>query len=103
MSPRAHLRLWLGWLDGCVAEKDARNFISSCREKSARKEAVLFGIFDTSSDMSNGKLIGAVDLQGMDWDRGHTDIGYWLCQTHQGKARKQEDLFFNPLIIFSTV
>jgi ribosomal-protein-serine acetyltransferase len=77
---RAHLRAWLGWLDSIKSPADTLEFIQAGQEQVAGNDGIQIGI------RYKGKLIGAIGLHYLDWERKQTEVGYWLDKDYEGRG-----------------
>lgn len=75
---RAHLRVWLPWLDGTRAVADTRQFIAMQRDRYAANEGIVAGIW------WRGEIAGVVGFNTIDWANRAAEIGYWLGAAYQG-------------------
>jgi len=77
---RAYLREWLPWLDSSRTIVDSQAFIqTSCDRAQANNGFTLAILFD-------GKVVGIVGLNYIEWSNRLSGIGYWLAQTYQHKG-----------------
>ena len=76
---RAHLRLWLEWVDRIKSVSDSREFIENSRARAARG-SLTFAI------ISRGEIAGIVSHHAVDANSRSVSIGYWLGEAHQGRG-----------------
>jgi ribosomal-protein-serine acetyltransferase len=77
---RAHLRLWLPWVDGTLAVDDTREFILRSLEQYAKGEGLVAGIWHM------GSLAGVVSFFAISPVNRSAMIGYWLGSENEGKG-----------------
>jgi ribosomal-protein-serine acetyltransferase len=77
---RAHLRVWLPWLDQNTAVEHTRSFIRTSLERFAARNGFACGL------RHRGALAGQVGLHFVDWPNRKAGVGYWLAASHQGKG-----------------
>jgi ribosomal-protein-serine acetyltransferase len=77
---RAHLRPWLPWLDVTLSIEDELNFIRLTTERYARSQSLVCAI------VHQGRIIGSIGYNTIDWVNRKTEIGYWLGKTFEGKG-----------------
>lgn len=77
---RAYLREWLPFLDNVKSVEDGRNFIRSSLEAFARRSGVALDIW------FQGRLVGGIGLNQIDWYNKSAEIGYWIGEDCQGKG-----------------
>lgn len=77
---RVHLRVWLPWVDGPRHPEDTREFIRGSLHAFAKNNGFQCGI------SYEGRLVGCIGLNGIDWNNRKTSIGYWLASEVQGKG-----------------
>lgn len=77
---RAHLRVWMPWLDGTRTVRDTRRFLEA--------NAVAFrkgGGFSLAV-LEDGRFAGMVGFHGFDTTNRVTSLGYWLGQAFCGRG-----------------
>lgn len=77
---RAHLRMWLPWLDDIQRVEDTRRFIELTRAQRAENNGFQAVI------RSEGRLAGVLGHHGIDWTRRSTSLGYWLAAGAQHRG-----------------
>ncbi|GAF11518.1 ribosomal-protein-L7p-serine acetyltransferase [Bacillus sp. JCM 19046] len=79
-SNRQHLRQWMLWVDKRNAVSDLDAVIPIWLHNYADNNGFDAGI------RYNGKLVGMIALQKIDWKNSKTSLGYFLAQEAQGKG-----------------
>jgi len=77
---RAHLRVWLPWLDRNLTVADTRQFIRFSLEQLAEQSGLITSI------CYDGQMVGVVSFNRFDWQNRQAIIGYWLAASHQGRG-----------------
>ena len=77
-ASRAHLRLWLPWLDSIKRVEDTRAFIRAAETQSTHNNGTQLAI------RRSGRIVGVVGHHQIDWRNRMTSLGYWVAQEHQG-------------------
>ncbi|WP_332647504.1 GNAT family N-acetyltransferase [Lysinibacillus sp. 54212] len=77
---REHFRQWLGWVDASTDNTVTRNFIDMNLKKYANYEAL-----DTAI-VYQGKIVGKIGLNSINYANKTTYIGYMLDEAYQGKG-----------------
>lgn len=77
---RAHLQLWISWVDDVLTTADALCFITNAQRQIAAGDALYAAVWH------RGELAGVVALNYIDRLRGQTEIGYWLGAAYQGRG-----------------
>ncbi len=75
---RAYLQKWLPWVDTCISQSDALNFITSTHNALWENSRLTFGIF------YKGKIAGVIGFNRVDLSSGQAEIGYWIGEAFQG-------------------
>lgn len=79
-SSRDHLREWLGWLDTTTEPSMTSKFTELNLERFAKNEAL-----DTLI-VYNGKIVGKIGFNSINWSNKTAQIGYMLAEGAQGKG-----------------
>jgi ribosomal-protein-serine acetyltransferase len=79
-SNRAHLRVFLPWVDHNTEEKHTLAFIKKRIKEEKGEEAVVLAIF------VQGELAGLVSLFHIDKLNQNANMGYWIAEKWQGKG-----------------
>ncbi len=77
---RAHLRVWLPWVDSNRTVEDRKNFIRGALKQFAGNNGFQAGIWH------EGRLAGVVGYHAVDWPNRATTLGYWLGEEFQGQG-----------------
>jgi len=77
---RAHLRVWLPWLDSNRTVEDTRKAIREMRARYAANAGMVARIW------WRGELAGLVGFNTIDWANRAAEIGYWLSAAYQGNG-----------------
>ena len=77
---RDHLRRWLPWVDGTQSADDSRAFIERSLVAFGERREMHMAIW------REGKLVGAIGFNRIDWDNQDCEIGYWLTQSAEGNG-----------------
>lgn len=77
---RAHLRVWLPWLDQMHAVEDTRAFVALAHRQHADNNGFQTVIVHA------GEAVGIIGHHGIDWMRRSTSLGYWLAESAQGRG-----------------
>ncbi|WP_147535960.1 GNAT family N-acetyltransferase [Bacillus marasmi] len=77
---RAHLRVWLPWLDITTKPEDTTGFIKGCLkgfdENKSLNSVILF----------KGEIVGVAGYNSINWSNKTAYIGYWLGEEFQGNG-----------------
>ena len=79
-SNREYLREWLPWLDATNSFEDEIAFISNSLEEYQKREGVFYTI------RLEGRIIGTISLNWIDWGNKAAGVGYWLSKNHTGNG-----------------
>ena len=79
-SNREYLREWLPWLDATRSVEDEKAFISNSLEEYQKREGVFYTI------RLEGRIIGTISLNWIDWGNKAAGVGYWLSKNHTGNG-----------------
>ena len=79
-SNREYLREWLPWLDATNSFEDEKAFISNSLEEYQKREGVFYTI------RLEGRIIGTISLNWIDWGNKATGVGYWLSKNQTGNG-----------------
>ena len=79
-SNREYLREWLPWLDATNSFEDEKAFISNSLEEYQKRE----GVFCTIR--LEGRIIGTISLNWIDWGNKAAGVGYWLSKNQTGNG-----------------
>ncbi len=77
---RAHLRLWMPWIDTTTSADDTRTFIRQGLLQLADNNGCQLGIW------YRNELVGVAGFHYWNWTNGRTEIGYWLDERFQGRG-----------------
>ena len=77
---RAYLREWLPWLDETVRVEHVERFLRDSRRKAEQSNGYTFVA------RSEGRIIGVVAENSIDWRNRRAELGYWLDREQQGKG-----------------
>ena len=77
-SDRAHLRVWLPWVDDTKKVADSAKFIAKALRERAETRAFTSGIW------SKGRLVGVIRHNRIDWVSKVSFPTYWLASAEQG-------------------
>jgi ribosomal-protein-serine acetyltransferase len=79
---REHLRTWLPlpWVDTNRTVEDRKNFIRGALEQFAHNKGFTAGIWH------EGRLVGVISYNSIDWENRSVAVGYWLGEEYQGKG-----------------
>jgi ribosomal-protein-serine acetyltransferase len=77
---RAHLRLWLPWVDDTRGVADSEHFIADSLAQLASNQSFQAGIFHKK------RLVGVVGYHPIDWRNRKTALGYWLEPGSMGQG-----------------
>lgn len=75
---RPYLREWLGWVDATKTVEDTRQFAEMNLKKFAEQTCL-----DTAI-IYNGKFVGKISLNSIDWAKKTASVGYMLDENFQG-------------------
>ena len=78
-SNREYLREWLPWLDATNSFEDEKAFISNSLEEYQKREGVFYTI------RLEGRIIGTISLNWIDWGNKAAGVGYWLSKNQSRK------------------
>ena len=79
-SNREYLREWLPWLDATKSIEDEKAFISNSLEEYQKREGVFYTI------RLEGRIIGTISLNWIDWGNKAAGVGYWLSKNQTGNG-----------------
>ena len=79
-SNRECLREWLPWLDATNSFEDEKAFISNSLEEYQKREGVFYTI------RLEGRIIGTISLNWIDWGNKAAGVGYWLSKNQTGNG-----------------
>lgn len=79
-SNREYLREWLPWLDATNSFEDEKAFISNSLEEYQKREGVFYTI------RLEGRIIGTISLNWIDWANKAAGVGYWLSKNQTGNG-----------------
>ena len=79
-SNREYLREWLPWLDATNSVEDEKAFISNSLEEYRKREGVFYTI------QLEGRIIGTISLNWIDWGNKAAGVGYWLSKNQTGNG-----------------
>ena len=79
-SNREYLREWLPWLDATNSFEDEKAFISNSLEEYQKREGVFYTI------RLEGRIIGTISLNWIDWGNKAAGVGYWLSKNQTGNG-----------------
>ena len=77
---RDYLREWLPWLDATASVEDEFSAIKSTLEEYDKREGVFYAI------RLNGRAIGTMSLNWIDWGNRGCGVGYWLSEDQTGNG-----------------
>jgi ribosomal-protein-serine acetyltransferase len=77
---RAHLRLWLEWVDDTTKQEHSLQFIQQSLQQLHNQEALALGIFHKR------KIIGGIGMHHWDHRVKKVQIGYWISKEYEGKG-----------------
>ena len=78
---RLYLKKWLPWVDGTQNVTDSEQFIAF-----TKKQFDIFGVLNFAI-LYDGQLAGTIGTHMIQEQNKSTSIGYWLCESFQGKGR----------------
>ena len=79
-SNRTHLREWLPWVDSITSSHQYFPIINAWLKQYADHNGLNAGI------RFNGKLVGVISLNSIDWNNQQTTLGYYLGKGYEGKG-----------------
>ena len=79
-SNREYLREWLPRLDATNSFDDEKAFISNSLEEYQKREGVFYTI------RLEGRIIGTISLNWIDWGNKAAGVGYWLSKNQTGNG-----------------
>jgi len=79
-SNREYLREWLPWLDATRSVEDEKAFISNSLEEYQKREGGFYTI------RLEGRIIGTINLNWIDWGNKAAGVGYWLSKNQTGNG-----------------
>jgi ribosomal-protein-serine acetyltransferase len=94
---RAHLRVWLPWVDSSQDPSATRAFLEQHERSAAEGGTAGYALWE------NGRVIGIAGLHDIDASNRAAAIGYWLAAAAQGRGlitetvRRLLDLGFGGL------
>ena len=77
---RNHLGRWLPWVEHTREVGDTLQFIKGVRRAYADGKAI------PTSVWYGGSIAGTLGLQGINWNIGSGEIGYWIGAEYEGKG-----------------
>ena len=77
---RDHLREWLPWVDGTNSAEDSRQAALRALKAYGENREMHMTIWQ------NGRIVGAIGFNNLDWAVRSCEIGYWLAQSAQGQG-----------------
>ncbi len=77
---RAHLRSWLGWIDGTTKPEHSLQFIQQSLHQLNAQEAIALGIFH------HREIVGGIGMHHWDHHLRKAQIGYWMTKEYEGKG-----------------
>lgn len=77
---KTYLREWLPWVDHTKQRIDTEAFIDRCQKGVAENKSL------TTVILYQGKIVGMVSINTLDWSNRIATIGYWLGENFQGKG-----------------
>jgi ribosomal-protein-serine acetyltransferase len=77
---RAHLRLWLPWVEATRSPDDVLGFIRRVVQQRAENNGVQCAV------LVGGEIAGVLGQHRIDWQNRSTSLGYWLAETFQGRG-----------------
>jgi ribosomal-protein-serine acetyltransferase len=80
MENLEHLKAWSTWARDDFSIEDARSFIKTNLQNFAERKGFTLHI------IYQGKHVGNVGYNTIDWANKRTEIGYWLSASAQGKG-----------------
>jgi ribosomal-protein-serine acetyltransferase len=96
---RERLRRWFPWVDRTLTPEDSRLFIRTGLDQYAAQLGLHLGIW------TDGRLMGGIGAQRIDWANRATPLGYWLDAKAEGKGIVTQscaaliDHFFGELLL----
>jgi ribosomal-protein-serine acetyltransferase len=101
---RSYLREWLPWLDDTTNVDHVERFLRDCRKKAEHDNGYTFVA------RYDGRIVGVVAENSIDWRNRRSELGYWIAREHQGRGivtqsvarmmrRSFEDLKLNRVAI----
>jgi ribosomal-protein-serine acetyltransferase len=105
---RRHLRAWMPWLDDTMRIDQLERYIRDCRKKADEDNARTYLI------RVEGRIVGSIGENAIDWRNRRIEFGYWIDARHQGRGivtqsvarlvrRAFEDLRMNRVSILCAV
>jgi ribosomal-protein-serine acetyltransferase len=79
-SSRAHLRVWLPFVDKTQSVADSEAFIKSVLDHPPEQRELVWTIW------FQDHFAGLIGTNSLDHENQKTEIGYWLVQKHEGKG-----------------
>lgn len=76
------LSRWMPWARRMPDLIDSESFVRDARSRFRNREELNYLIFPRE----RGPLLGAIGLHTIDWSVPRFEIGYWLCDSAQGKG-----------------
>jgi ribosomal-protein-serine acetyltransferase len=77
---RAHLRQWLQWLDDTTRVEHVERFLRDSRRKAEHDNGYTFVA------RYDGRIIGVVAENSIDWRNRRSELGYWIDAQYQGRG-----------------
>lgn len=78
---RAHLRVWLPWVDFSQSTSDTLHFLQEMEAKRAAAVTVAYGIWTGA-----GELAGIIGMHDISQSNGNLQIGYWIAKAQEGRG-----------------
>jgi len=78
---RSFLRQWFSWVDAVHTAYDSRAYIDELNRRQRVGDAYGYGLFDGS------RLVGVMELSGVNSPDKSGRIGYWLSESGHGRGR----------------
>ena len=79
-AERAHLRVWLPWVDGTRAVTDTRAFLLDVCAKRAAGQTLAYGLWEGEA------LRGVLGFHDISASNGNLQVGYWLSREGEGRG-----------------
>ncbi len=80
LQERAYLRQWVAWVDNLQTHTDVLNFILQGRQQIIDQKGLPMLILE------DGIIVGGISMHSWNHDLKIAKIGYWLCDTAQGRG-----------------
>lgn len=79
-SNRAHLRVWLPWVDSTDSPAVTESVIATWEKDYENKTDIVLGIFE------NNVYVGNIGLHNINKSNNSGMVGYWLAEKYQGRG-----------------